>query len=838
VEAIRIGTGKSTTTLNPATGVSLPVLDDLEIGVQYSNAEPTEVYTVRMFGGQQLWRDSNGDNPDFFLFEAGTGDPAVLAAILPGGQLGRTITLPASWGGDTGFDAPSNGQNIVGLSFAITDLLDANGQRLTNSSTIEGLAVTSRAGLDPSEWCAVMPPIVTATNPSPADKATEVRREAVLSWKPADSAKTHDVYFGTSLQSVTNASRTAASGVLVSQAQDANTYDPPGSLALGQTYYWRIDEVEASATINKGNVWSFTTEALGYPLKNVTATASSAQANMGPEKTIDGSGLTGDQHGTEGTTMWLSNLTGPVPAWIQYQFDKVYKLFDLKVWNSNGLVESIIGFGAKSVTIEYSTDGTTWTALANVPEFAQAPGTAGYAANTTVNLGGVMAKYVKLTINRTWGSINSVTGLSEVRFSYVPVSAREPNPASGATGVNPQEPLSWRAGREAASHLVYVSTDKQAVLNGTAPAVKVSEPRYDASVDLGRSYYWKVVEVNEAQTPKSWDGDLWTFTTADALVVDDFESYNDDKNRIYDTWIDGLTDGKSGSIVGHDPAPFAELTIIHGGKQSMPLSFNNTGGFAMSEATRTFDSPQDWSKHGITTLVLYFYGDPANAAGQVYVRLNGTKVTYGANANAIKTPYWTQWNIDLASGGVNLKAVTKLAIGVEGSGKGILYVDDIRLYRTAPKLEEVFLEAESGTITAPMKTYDDPLASGGKYIGTDNGIGDQNNDPPATGVATYSFTVQGGTYKIALRVKPDLGNSVWVRIVGATKYTPGTHTSGWIRFNDIEAGANWHWDDVHSSDHNNQVVSITLPAGKHSLQIAYREDGCQVDAILITAVAN
>jgi len=838
VEAIRIGTGKSTTTLNPATGVSLPVLDDLEIGVQYSNAEPTEVYTVRMFGGQQLWRDSNGDNPDFFLFEAGTGDPAVLAAILPGGQLGRTITLPASWGGDTGFDAPSNGQNIVGLSFAITDLLDANGQRLTNSSTIEGLAVTSRAGLDPSEWCAVMPPIVTATNPSPADKATEVRREAVLSWKPADSAKTHDVYFGTSLQSVTSASRTAASGVLVSQAQDANTYDPPGSLALGQTYYWRIDEVEASATINKGNVWSFTTEALGYPIKNITATASSSQAGMGPEKTIDGSGLTGDQHGTDGTTMWLSSLTGPVPAWIQYQFDKVYKLFDLKVWNSNGLVESIIGFGAKSVTIEYSTDGTTWTALANVPEFAQAPGTAGYAANTTVNLGGVMAKYVKLTINRTWGGISSVTGLSEVRFSYVPVSAREPNPASGAAGVSPQVTLSWRAGREAASHLVYVSTDKQAVISGTAPMTKVVDPRYEASVDLGQSYYWKVVEVNDAQTPKSWDGDLWTFTTADALVVDDFESYNDDKNRIYDTWIDGLTDGKSGSIVGHDPAPFAELTIIHGGKQSMPLSFNNTGGFAMSEATRTFDSPQDWSKHGITTLVLYFYGDPANAAGQVYVRLNGTKVTYGANANAIKTPYWTQWNIDLASGGVNLKAVTKLAIGVEGSGKGILYVDDIRLYRTAPKLEEVFLEAESGTITAPMKTYDDPLASGGKYIGTDNGIGDQNNDPPATGVATYSFTVQGGTYKIALRVKPDLGNSVWVRIVGATKYTPGTHTSGWIRFNDIEAGANWHWDDVHSSDHNNQVVSITLPAGKHSLQIAYREDGCQVDAILITAVAN
>ena len=166
---------------------------------------------------------------------------------------------------------------------------------------------------------------------------------------------------------------------------------PPALLAYGQTYYWRVDEVNKSAddTINKGLVWSFTVEPYGYPITAVTATASSSQAGMGPEKTIDGSGMTGDLHGTDGTTMWLS--TGAQPNWIQYQFDQVYKLSDLKVWNSNGEVESFIGFGAKTVTIETSTDGTTWTPVANVPEFSQAPGTPGYAANITVNLGGVMA---------------------------------------------------------------------------------------------------------------------------------------------------------------------------------------------------------------------------------------------------------------------------------------------------------------------------------------------------------------------------------------------------------------------------------------------------------------
>ena len=99
--------------------------------------------------------------------------------------------------------------------------------------------------------------------------------------------------------------------------------------------------------------------------------------------------------------MWLS--AGAQPNWIQYEFDKVYKLHELMVWNSNQLIEAFLGFGAKKVTIEYSADGTTWTPLANVPEFARATGMPGYAANTTVNFGGVEAKFVKLTINSQLG---------------------------------------------------------------------------------------------------------------------------------------------------------------------------------------------------------------------------------------------------------------------------------------------------------------------------------------------------------------------------------------------------------------------------------------------------
>ena len=265
-----------------------------------------------------------------------------------------------------------------------------------------------------------------ATDAQPANGQTDVPRDITLSWTGAETAGAHDLYFGTSADAVGAADRANPLGVLAGQGQEAAVYQPAEPLEFGKTYYWRVDEVNAPPAVKvfKGQVWSFTVEPYAYPIKSVTATASSAQAGMGPEKTVDGSGLTGDQHGTEPSTMWLSS--GAQPNWIQYEFDKVYKLHELWVWNSNQLVEPLLGFGARSVTIEHSVNGTAWTVLGNVPEFAQAPGKPGYRANATVSFNGVPAKFVKLTITGNWG-IAPQTGLSEVRFFYIPdASAAQP----------------------------------------------------------------------------------------------------------------------------------------------------------------------------------------------------------------------------------------------------------------------------------------------------------------------------------------------------------------------------------------------------------------------------
>ncbi|MEN6575670.1 MAG: LamG-like jellyroll fold domain-containing protein, partial [Phycisphaerales bacterium] len=247
--------------------------------------------------------------------------------------------------------------------------------------------------------------IAISRDPYPPDKATDVLRNVVLSWTSGEFAETHDVYLGTSSADVGAADRGNSLGVLVSQGQNALSFDP-GRLELGQTYYWRVDEMNAApdTTVFKGAVWSFTVEPFSYPIAGIVATASgSSKANMGPEKTVDGSGLNNlDQHGTDSTHSWLSGKGDS--AWIQFDFDGVYKLDKALVWNCNQALESLLGVSAKDVKVEYSADGETWTLLGDFV-FPQAPGTEDYVADTVLEFAGVAAKAVKFTITSNWGDL-------------------------------------------------------------------------------------------------------------------------------------------------------------------------------------------------------------------------------------------------------------------------------------------------------------------------------------------------------------------------------------------------------------------------------------------------
>ncbi|MDI6449613.1 discoidin domain-containing protein [Anaerobaca lacustris] len=464
-------------------------------------------------------------------------------------------------------------------------------------------------------------PAGVASAPAPEDEADDVPREVVLSWTAGEFAATHDVYLGTAFDDVNDASRADPRGVLVSQGQTATSYDPPDLLEFGATYYWRIDEVNAAPdnTIFKGTVWSFATEPFAYAIQNVIATASSSSADTAPANTVDGSGLNeDDQHSTAASDMWLTAADAELPIWIQYEFDRVYKMHELLVWNYNVQFEPVLGFGAKDVTVEYSVDGAEWAVLGDV-EFARAAATASYVANTAVDMAGVGARYVRLVIQNNWGVLPQI-GLSEVRFLYIPAQAREPQPASGGTDASVDSVLTWRAGRDAVSHEVYFGTDADELPLAGSPA----QAAFAASLEFGTTYYWQVDEVGDDAV---WPGELWSFATQEYRLIDGFETYTDDIDAgeaIFDTWLDGWVNS-TGSTVGHLETPFAERTIVHSGSQSMPLQYDNTVSPFYSEAERTFASPQNWTGNGADTLVVYFQGLPAS-----FLELADGKIILGA----------------------------------------------------------------------------------------------------------------------------------------------------------------------------------------------------------------
>ena len=117
----------------------------------------------------------------------------------------------------------------------------------------------------------------------------------------------------------------------------------------------------------------------------------------------------------------------------------------------------------------------------------------------------------------------------------------------------------------------------------------------------------------------------------------------------------------------------------------MPFYYSNTGG-AASQTDRTFAPAQNWTLGGASILSIAVHGDLSlSNADHLYVKINNSKVTYEGD---LSTPIWKQWHVDLTSLGIDLSSVTTMSFGVEGSGSGMILLDDILLHRIAPPVSE------------------------------------------------------------------------------------------------------------------------------------------------------
>jgi len=415
-----------------------------------------------------------------------------------------------------------------------------------------------------------------AKNPIPESGAIHADTWVNLSWSPGDFAVSHDVYLGDNPDDVNEATRNSE---LFRGNQDLTFYTAgfpgfayPDGLVNGTTYYWRIDEVNDADPESpwKGDLWSF----------------------LVPPKTAY------EPNPADGAE--LVNLNARL------------------VWTAGyGAILSTVYFGEDFDTVNNASGGLLQ-------------------GNTTYNPGTL--KLAKTYYWRVDAFDGAATHKGEIWSFTTEGAVSGPNPSDGASGVNPSGVLSWDAGAVAASHEVYFGTDADAVANATTASPEYKGPKalgeesYDpGKLILNTTYFWRIEEVNGVNPDSPWAGNVWSFTTSDFFVIDDFELYDAGENQIWFSWHDGLGYGTpgtadffagngTGAAVGDENTPsYTEETIVHGGDQSMPIVYdNNKQGYAYySEVEYTLTDQRDWTAEGVAELSLWFRGSPASVGSFV-----------------------------------------------------------------------------------------------------------------------------------------------------------------------------------------------------------------------------
>ncbi|MBN2315812.1 MAG: hypothetical protein JXM79_17920, partial [Sedimentisphaerales bacterium] len=317
--------------------------------------------------------------------------------------------------------------------------------------------------------------------PTPEDGAVIRSTWVTLTWAPGDFAASHSVYVGDNYDDVEAGTGDTFWGnqTETSYALGFPGFPYPDGLTKGTTYYWRIEDVEADGvTTHSGPVWSFTV-------------APKSAYNPSP---ADGAGSV----------------------------------------DPNVVLSWTAGYGALLHTVHFGDDyNTVNNAAGGIPQGA-----------TTYKPGPLaLGKVFYWRVDEFLG-VETVKG--DIWCFTTPGAVESPRPAHGAVDVRKNQVLKWLPADNATSHQVYFGTDEDAVRNAGVGSAehKGSKNLGSESYDPGMlqadaTYYWRVDAVESTGTVK---GPVWTFTTADFVVVDDFEDYTDNDvagEAIWQSWIDG-----------------------------------------------------------------------------------------------------------------------------------------------------------------------------------------------------------------------------------------------------------------------------------------------------------
>ena len=526
-----------------------------------------------------------------------------------------------------------------------------------------------------------------AYSPFPSDGAKCVEPDiASLTWQVGYGATKQEIYFGTNSTDVTNGTGSTYKGEFPLGGQ----FSPP-KCELNTTYYWRVDQIKTDGTKYIGDVWHFSTVSPGGGLKGEYFSNNNFITPTTLTRTDPGINFYWDTAGPGVSCRWTGELI--VPATDTYTFYTICNTNDfVRVWLDD------------EVIIE------DWVAHYNVED-----------RSPPISLAGGQVYPIRLDFLRTgdaatiqlfWESARISKQIIPPCFLQPPVRANTPKPDKRAVNIKQNPKLSWTAGDKAAQHDVYFGTDKYAVAEADPTTTGIYRGQQtttyyippEAPLEWNTTYYWRIDEVNIYDPESPWKGSVWSFTTADAYIVDDFEGYDTGDNQIWFVWKDGwgyaarnnlpaYPGNGTGSAVGDENSPtYMETGTVHGGEQSCPFVYNNSAAPFYSEIMREWEATQDWTADDVVTLTLWFNGDSDNPAEPLYVAVEdsaGTiKLVTHQDPTAVQLGGWQQWDIALSQFsdvGVDLTAVKTMYIGVGNKAApqmgdvGFLFFDDIQL---------------------------------------------------------------------------------------------------------------------------------------------------------------
>ncbi len=447
---------------------------------------------------------------------------------------------------------------------------------------------------------------LTAHFPSPYDGALWRSISLTASWTAGQGATSHIVYADT------NKDLVAAGDPNVLLATVAEPMiDATGLLEPATTYYWRVDEVDAAGTVSAGDVWTFSTfdpegGALAQYFGNKTLSGDPNVVTIVPEINFNWPGAVVGVDSPDVnipvdnfSCRWIAALNVPVSG--------KYTLYDA---SDDG---ARLFLNGQQIAGNWVDRGTTEDASAELDLVA---GERYVIVMEMYEAGGGASAYLRWSGPGIPKEIIPQGALQLVTWATIP------QPANGAEGRGDTPVLSWVAGYMAASHDVYLSTDKALVTNGDAKARVAQQAETSfapAALKWNTTYYWKVDEV--AADGSVVAGDVWSFAVADYIPVID---------------------------------------------EAVTITYDNTADPFITELAQEYDAPQDWTKNGVTSLQLQLIGGSPKASvsgGTVTLQAAGADIW--GNADEFRYLYKT-----LNGDGSMIARVVDKGIGTNEWAKG------------------------------------------------------------------------------------------------------------------------------------------------------------------------